>query len=245
MTTTAPAPTARSITTGVRRALRLAGLLGHVVGVSTEASLENHRTEAGAIEQTHVWRTLVETFSHTKDVTDALTAAGFTVFSKSERPGSQQFVALTAPRVAEVDTTPADENPETNTHHVEYTNVGGYDGTVLIERGDNRRTQALAQAAGIRRSGGHVHRITEITSRGRRLTVVEPTPAPDEIAVDDYRGDDEALATDLRMTNFRMTRKHRAPALVAEDRRYRVRLLRIGAARAIRAQAWAGDPGAV
>lgn len=235
-TTTAPAaPTARSITTAVRRALRLAGALGHVLKVSTQANLENRRTEAGAIEQTHVWRTLVETFNHTKDVADALTAAGYTVFSKSEQPGSQQFVALIAPRVAEVDTTPTNENPETNTHHVKYTNVGGYDGTVLIERGDTRRTHALEQAASIRRSGGHVHSITEITSRGRRITVVEPVPAADELATDDYRGDDAALATDLRIAERLMGQEGRAPGLVAEDRRHRLHLLRIGAARTARA----------
>lgn len=160
-TTTTPATTARSITTEVRRALRLAGKLDHVLKVSTQESIDNRRNAAGRVEQVRTWRTLVETFSHTKDVADALTAAGYTVFSKSEQPGSQQFVALTAPRAAEVDTTSADE-----------------------------------------------------------------------IAADDYRGDDAALATDLRITEGNLARADRAPALRAEDRRYRAHLLRTQAARA-------------
>lgn len=231
-TTTAPATTARSITTEVRRALRLAGVLGHALKVSTQESIDNRRDAAGRVEQVRTWRTLVETFSHTKDVADALTAAGYTVFSKSEQPGSQQFVALTAPRVAEVDTTPTAGNPETNTHHVKYTNVGGYDGTVLIERGDNRRTQALEQAASIRRSGGHVHEIIEITSRGRRITVVEPIPAADQVERDFFTGSDEDLADSIAIVQARIA-KMSDPELVKALRRERVRLLRVQAARAL------------
>lgn len=162
MTTTT---TARSITTAVRRAVRLAGLIGHVAKVSTEAGLDKVDGK-----QVRVWRTLVETFSHTDEIDKILRDAGFVRFSKSSRPGSQQFVALIAPR-EDAEVAPA--APAEVDHYVRYTNVGGHDGTVLIERGADRRGQALSVAAGIVRSGGTVH---EVYYRVGRKTVRVETP---------------------------------------------------------------------
>lgn len=72
--------------------------------------------------------------------------------------------------------------PVENVHHVSYTNVSGYSGTVLIEWGTDRRGQALEQAASIRRSGGTVHGIVEITPRGKRIVVTEPEQQAPESA---------------------------------------------------------------
>lgn len=82
--------------------------------------------------------------------------------------------------MTDVDTVPAE-----NDHHVRYTNANGYDGTVLIEWGTDRRGQALRQAASIRDSGGVVHEIVEVTQQGL-LTVDEPaTAAPLDLTVRD------------------------------------------------------------
>lgn len=217
-TTTAPATTRRSITTAVRKALRLAGHLPVVVKVGTTPA--NTMPVNGV--QTPVWHTTIETTRRdNRDLRDVLTAAGFRV------PGTgTEFLLVSTPRevepVAEVDS-------ESNTHHVGYTNAAGYDGTVLVERGTDRRTQALKVAASIRESGGLVHGIVEITPDGRRVAVQEQGV---EIAADDYRGDGAALAADLCITEGNLARANRHADLRAEDRRYRVYLLRIQAARA-------------
>jgi hypothetical protein len=221
MTTTTASATRRSITTAVRKALRLSGHLPVVVKVGT---IDTNTAPINGV-QTPVWSTTVETTHRdNREMGKSLTDAGFTVSGVGS-----DFILVTTPREVEPVT---ETDSESNTHHVAYTNAAGYSGTVLIERGHARRTAALEQVASTRRSGGYVHSITEITPDGRRVNVELPAPAAEEIAADDYQGDDDALATDLRITEGNLAKAGRHKDLRAGDRRYRVYLLRIQAARA-------------
>ncbi|NUT90892.1 MAG: hypothetical protein HOY78_02565 [Saccharothrix sp.] len=97
--------TARTITTAVRRALRVANVLDqHVFKVNTQESLDNvPNTDGRGVTQVPVWSTVVELYDTAKTdiVADALTAAGFTVRGKSSSPWGMKFVSLQAPREVE------------------------------------------------------------------------------------------------------------------------------------------------
>lgn len=220
-TTTAPASTARSITTAVRRAIRLAGLLDSVIKVNTGQA----RTGLLGEISTH-WSTIVETTS--REEAERITAALGAQYPVAKTRFGMNFSAV---EIAQPIATPVAENSETNAHHVAYTNANGYDGTVLIERGTNRRTHALEQAASIRRSGGHVHEVIEIHPDGRRVAVDLPPVLVADAADDDYRGDSEALATELRIVTHRMTKVDDYD-LRWSLRKRRLHLLRIQVARA-------------
>ncbi|MEU4804333.1 hypothetical protein [Actinosynnema sp. NPDC023587] len=84
-------------------------------------------------------------------------------------------------------------DPAVCDHHVAYTNVGGKSGTLLIERGTDRRTAALTSAASIRESGGMVHAITMITPTGTH-EVTESTPHTATPVPEVHNQDDTAPA---------------------------------------------------
>lgn len=92
--------TARTVTTAVRKALRLAGRLDRVSSVRTQATLANVTIEARMV-QIPVWSTVVETVGGTEAIAEALKDAGFGVTHSSQVPGMQSYVAVRTPRVVE------------------------------------------------------------------------------------------------------------------------------------------------